>query len=419
MADTLGEIYRNSVAPSGLTNGEATLLTTNSNTSHVIKDVQVIQGDADIPITGALEINGYNIASASTNASGTAIMGPSSTLKLKSDFALEYEDIVLKAQGGSSNVRDLTIPLINGITGKASNIVNNVSVSGFQYSGNDSAFRQQWTQIGSSNNTLVITWDLNSSSYAYLQDSSGSNFWNNTDSYRPKWFDGERYVYWWENWNIRWRDCWSTGSQNYDASSSNTASYGQESTYPMLTGTQGENGSWILAWPQYNNNSYVPIMYDRYNNESMLLGSGGLTANQMLNAGNLFGLMHTGNNEFLILRYASSTQIHYWEWKKGTDFNTIPTYKTLVLDNSWQQAQSKAIIGTKLYYCDASRNVHVIDFSKDPITQTNLGQIHVTGTAYGSDLWGVKSTPSASTVSSRTYNTNPSVGLRITGVTST
>ena len=42
MADTLTEIYRNTLTSSDFdSNGEATIVTTNSSTSHVIKNIQV------------------------------------------------------------------------------------------------------------------------------------------------------------------------------------------------------------------------------------------------------------------------------------------------------------------------------------------------------------------------------------------
>jgi len=92
MADTLEQIYRNtSLGETELNDGEHTILTTDANTSYVIKDMNVINTSSFTDTN--LELNGFNVGSLSANATGSLIIPPSSTLKIKTtDYPLKvYE----------------------------------------------------------------------------------------------------------------------------------------------------------------------------------------------------------------------------------------------------------------------------------------------------------------------------------------
>ena len=95
MADTLAEIYRNTLTESDFdSNGEATIVTTDSSTSHVIKNIQAVDTDTNIPINGTLKINDFDIVELTANSSGSEVIAPSSTVKVKtSAIPFSYEDI--------------------------------------------------------------------------------------------------------------------------------------------------------------------------------------------------------------------------------------------------------------------------------------------------------------------------------------
>ena len=83
MADTLAEIYNNTALGSTqMDDGEETILTTNATTSYVIKDMNV-QGTSGLSGT-YLELNGFNVGSVKSNATGSLVIPPNSTLKIKS-----------------------------------------------------------------------------------------------------------------------------------------------------------------------------------------------------------------------------------------------------------------------------------------------------------------------------------------------
>jgi len=93
MADTLESIFQaTSLGATQLDDGEHTLVTTDANTSFVIKDMHV-NGTSSLTNTH-LELNGFNVSSITANATGSLIIPPSSTLKLKStDYPYQFNKL--------------------------------------------------------------------------------------------------------------------------------------------------------------------------------------------------------------------------------------------------------------------------------------------------------------------------------------
>ena len=91
MADNFFEIYRNaSLGATQMNDGQETILTTNSNTSYVIKDMYV-NGTSNLSGT-YLELNGFNVGSINKNATGSLIIPPNSTLKIKTtDYPYSFQ----------------------------------------------------------------------------------------------------------------------------------------------------------------------------------------------------------------------------------------------------------------------------------------------------------------------------------------
>ena len=90
MADTLESVYLNTALGSTeLDDGEHTILTTNSTTRYVIKDMHV-NGTSALTNTH-LELNGFNVGGISSNATGSLIIPPNSTLKIKTtDYPFQF-----------------------------------------------------------------------------------------------------------------------------------------------------------------------------------------------------------------------------------------------------------------------------------------------------------------------------------------
>ena len=83
MADTLEQIFMSTnLGATQLDDGEHTILTTDANTSYVVKDMNTIN-TSSLNST-YLELNGFNVGTVASNATGSLIIPPSSTLKIKS-----------------------------------------------------------------------------------------------------------------------------------------------------------------------------------------------------------------------------------------------------------------------------------------------------------------------------------------------
>lgn len=104
MAETLETIYLNTSigGSSELDDGEQTILTTDANTRYVIKDMYV-NGTSALTNT-YLELNGFNVGSVSANSSGSLIVGPNSTLKIKTtDYPKLYKEETVFVGNGTTN----------------------------------------------------------------------------------------------------------------------------------------------------------------------------------------------------------------------------------------------------------------------------------------------------------------------------
>ena len=103
--------------------------------------------------------------------------------------------------------------------------------------------------------------------------------------------------------------------------------------------------------------------------------------------------------------------------------NDYSTYTDFTLNGNSQQFRNwnhhHAVIGSRLYYLNNDNlKVAFIDFGPDTPTHGVIGTNTMAET-YGSDLSIVERTPDSSTVSSRSGYPNPSLKLRVTGITST
>lgn len=178
MADTLEQIYINtSLGATQLNDGEHTLLTTDANTSYVIKDMNV--SNTSTFIGTHLELNGFNVGSLAGNATGSLIVPPSSTLKIKTtDYPLKvYERRTAMSLNTNGTVVQKDFFNASGTS---------IGTSKIGYTGNSTSLNNQIGDIDvfdSSSNTYVAytTSDGNSSqqvkqvlSQAYNQSASAT-----------------------------------------------------------------------------------------------------------------------------------------------------------------------------------------------------------------------------------------------------
>lgn len=194
MADTLESIFLNtSLGPTELDDGEHTLVTTNSTTSFVIKDMHV-NGTSTLTNTH-LDLNGFNVSGITSNATGSLIIPPNSTLKIKTtDYPFKYieQKDIMGLSGFSVASKVYLNPdgtRISGVDAEHYYTRNSASL-------NNQLQDMEWG-LGGSGSTTRYTYhyssDLNSSHQLYGVQDGGYNHTNSEDnmngaSYDPKAF---------------------------------------------------------------------------------------------------------------------------------------------------------------------------------------------------------------------------------------
>lgn len=408
MAETLEEIYNGTLTPDDFTNGEATILTTDANTRYVIKDVQVAQGDANFPIEGNITVNGFGVTSTTTNSSGSEIVGPNSTIAATTDFSLDYKDYVIYGEDASQRIVGRTSPTVNDITGLCNDEIAYTSISGWPHSTETGSFRQYWVNIGPDNKAVFIKTDTNSTTYFYVMNSAGSEVYNMTSSYLPVWFDGERYAYWLDGWDFRRYDVW-TLSITY---SPQVPVFQQPSNYPNMFGYKDE---FVIGWGQYNSAGQYPVVWN--------LKTGGVYSLASSVPNDVFSSM--GSSRFFVVKVADGTfkivvvyntsTLRVYSFEVGDTFNSAETYESVSLSPTMSNDKtSKAVVGSKLFYLDVSNKLCSYDFDTKQIAVGSTFSV----SSYGANIWGAAVTASTADIASRTYDMNPSLGLRITGIKS-
>jgi len=427
MADTLAEIYRNTLTSSDFdSNGEATIVTTNSSTSHVIKNIQAVDTDATIKLAATLEVNDFDVVSLTGNSSGSEIIAPSSTVKVKtSALPLDFTDLEFQTQNNSTNYRTQTVPIAKSGSTEvflSDDIFDGSNTVASQTSGVDSTRRQQGFNLEGSGAHFISATNGNATTQAYIYDSNNSTLYQNTNSYTPKWFDGNRYVWW-------WRGDGNEGIYRVDAQSSSPTDVYVNNTQSLNTNTQsnysrlfGVKDEWLFWWPEYSGGR----MYS-YNiaTDTVTEISTAAPNNVISETTNHWYAVKRGTDSYRWVVPNGHDSVRYWDWTPTTVRSTTDysNHTDLTLTGTSQQFNSfnhhHAVFGSRLYYLNSNaRKVAFIDFAPDTPTVGEVGTNDMSST-YGSDLGLVERTPDSTTISGRSGYPSPSLKLRVTGITST
>jgi hypothetical protein len=212
MADTIKKLFDTTVSAVDVEQGgEVTLLTTDANTTAVIKNV-IIKNGSQILGNAVLTVDGYEIGTVSTDdgsINGTALVPPSSTVKLKlndASFKAVQEIIYYALNGGddSSNLdvfsfssesttyTDDNYPSLSNLSGISNsnsafwiyeNDYGNRKALCHNTDGNSDTSTARWYDLdnGDSVGTSLgfnsyVGWDYNSGLYAYGSIYNGYGF---------------------------------------------------------------------------------------------------------------------------------------------------------------------------------------------------------------------------------------------------
>lgn len=407
MADTLGEIFNGTLTESDFVNGEATIVTTNANTSLVIKDMKVLQGEPDVPVLGDLKVGNFPIVSVARDASGTEIIAPNSTLKVAStSFPPTYTDLVFQFQESVDVIKNKTFPKISGLDA-APVESSSTDISNMPYRSTDTTARQVFTGIGPNNYTVFIFDDNNSNTQIYVMTSEGSQVFSNTTSYTPKWFDGTRYAYWFPYGSYVYKlDTWTISAVTIEVGNT-----GNPTTYAKMF---GQAGKYAIFWPDYTqgNAYYLDLVTEKVGRVTT-----NSSPNSLFNANQKRFYLAELESGFKIIRNSNQNALQLYDWTPGNLYTSTPTAENVTLPvNIAQEDEAQVLLGNTFYYADTSRNLQA--FNLDTREITNLGSL-ANSQVYGNDIWYKLVTPDSATVSNRPYTLIPSLSLRLTGVIST
>jgi hypothetical protein len=427
MADTLAEIYRNTLTESSFdSNGEATIVTTNSSTSHVIKNIQVSDTDTNVKVLGTLKVNDFDIVGLTANSSGSEIIAPSSTVKVKSTgIPLNYEDIEFNTRRNATQYTTTTNAQVNNYLA-LTDIFAGAVTSGMSLT-EDNTCNVFAPNIGANNYHYNYNSNFGNPTQAMVYNNSGTQQFIHDTSYTPKWYDGKVHAYYYGD---------RSGSSGNGLNRINIAdgtstrildmSYTAPSSDPKMFGSVNADRTVdrLFFWSHKTTSSYAQV-YD--------FATGNLTAftNDAPNA--VYSSSNTDNKQWYAIKRTNgsyrfvlphdSTTVRYYDWSIGDVHTSSTSYSTMSLSGNsvrfHTNTANMSVFGTELFYLNNDGpKVAAIDFDPETPTQRVVGSNNHF-TTYGADLTLVIRTPSTSTINARSYGISPSLKLRITGVTST
>ena len=430
MADTLEKIYDTTLTPSSFdSNNEATVITTDSSTRHVIQDIKVKQGDANLPITATLQDNGHDLVALTGNSSGKEIIGTSSSVKVKATtLPIVYADHVIGITDTLTSTKHFTVPTVGGtglppLADKSTAETQSIDTTGYSYINTDGIFRQYWYNVGTQGRHVFRTGaGIDTTPRFYVMASNGTTQdYGHEEAYKPMWFDGHRYAYKLDNASLKKIDInASTISETTISSTGHTAAH---SSYAQVFGLKDK---YVISWPVYNNAGGFPVVTDLTTNTSRAISTQA-PSTTFVNANFPMYLLKTSSGATKIVYCISTTQMRVFDidlvsttYTSAIDYETITLNYTIAGTNA--AYESKADIGTRIYYCTTTNELAFIDFETSTPTQGVVDGVTIPSGAsdmpHDHDTWGAAYTPSSSTISGRTYDVSPSLSLRITGVTS-
>ena len=313
MADTLESIFLNtSLGPTELDDGEHTLVTTNANTSFVIKDMHV-NGTSALTNTH-LELNGFNVSGITSNATGSLIIPPNSTLKIKTTdypysfreqfdwvsnnsegmFRVKYTDSAGNATGTETVYHSSNISSPSNVT--------DVYYLGTANDGNPYAF---YTVSDGNSSQQIKYWRVDN-------DTGHSNIRN--DSYKPfgLWDNKAWYM---ESTNLKFTDLYANPSGSSRQTITRSGSY--TSGYSPYTTSSYPRARCSFGWFWYQPSSG----YDGYIYGIRLEGSRKGNLHQFNTGSNNFG----GAGNFAVSIDEVNDKMYIWS-HNSTSSITVATF---------------------------------------------------------------------------------------------
>jgi hypothetical protein len=417
MTDQVKELYKGEVLAGNYVSGTQTLYTTDSTKTAVIKDV-------DIESTGyttapTLLVSDFAVATLSANATGSEIVGTSSTIKIKNNQSLSEYQMLSSSYIPDANVASVQFfPATNpsaiftpsttppSVTKGAA-----TTVAGGAFAGSSEIY---WAyKIG--NFVYYNVWNGNSTSTFYYRNiTTGTNTFVNGGNYTysPTTFDGVNKFYYVKSNSLYVFDALTnTESLVY------TGWYTAGSSYPQIWCVNN-----VIFWkPTYSGGAMFYYNLANGSTSSFSAPSGWYSSDGMAAAGFYDSTTFTYTLIWASQKNSSSfTSVNIASNAAGTSFSPgTPTSKSITLNGS---GKAFAIIpstpaGLNMYSFGSTSdtpNNKIYSMNKEGALTLLATVTDQTFTPYSSGMVSF-STPSSSDLN--TYG--PKINLRITGVEST
>ena len=206
MADTVEEVYNQSIGNAAFSGGPVTALTTDASTRYVIRDIDIERNASLLSLNAfnmTAKINDVQIVDLTNgSASGTAIMGPSSNLKLATTsypFPPSYytnirftypRSVNLTSPGWVSNTQHQILSTFNASSEETGSEATAISPPLNTSTGNRLLYAD-------ANAIFWVQEDGNSTTILYRRPTGTSTNTNiNGTSYAPKAYDNGQKIYW-------------------------------------------------------------------------------------------------------------------------------------------------------------------------------------------------------------------------------
>lgn len=428
MADTLEEIFNNtSLGASELDDGEHTLVSTDANTSYVIKDMNV-SNTAQLGKT-KLELNGFEVSGITSNATGSLIIPPNSTLKLKTtDYPLTAFKEITYGNYNSTLIYQEAIVDSKGNTLRDAGgyVADNVTQTGNMTDA---------TLTTANNGNKYIHYSANddnsSQQLYYLQvTGGGTNSQINSQSYRPFGLDGDK-AYYMENSNFVSQDlkAYPTGNAFSQTGFSGYSPY-TTSSYPRARAAHGF--FWYTPSSGYTTSIYaINLSNGAFHKFDIGSGTSSMDNNKRTFVASVDPINDelvlywgtTSNNEFKQTIYSNWSQIQ----AIATPYSSLNTHQpTSNIDKTFSDSQYTSSMSTTAmgYLADGgftymSTNFDLVLVSKDLEVTGEVGSMSFGGTSIDPNYTFVRKQSAFSAADMASAGISfPTFGIQLLGIKS-
>lgn len=365
MVDTLEQIYMNqALGSTELSDGEHTLLTTDANTSYVIKDMNVINSSN---FTNTyLSLNGFKVGGLSSNATGSLIIPPNSTLKIET---ADYPVSIKQVKIGATHNTTLAFSVYYEDSLGNKYLENSMELTGITSATNMTDFTLTNANNGNTYLHYVVS-DKNSTHQTYYKpiESSTNSTVLTSRSYSVMGLHDNK-VYFFNNSALVYIDLLTYPTS--DSPGNPIGNYNPYTTSSYPRGFASHGFYWYVPNNSYTTNIYaINLSNGKWHSFDLSTSATGAGTNMTSN-NSTFGISVDEANDKLYI---------YWP-PSSVNYILQTTYAT-----SWSNIVASSVAGLTSHIAVTNKYQLITgnSFSKDNMGSTNLGNTSDGGFTYKS-----------------------------------